>query len=504
MGSPVKAVESAVGGIGSAIGNVGKDLSGVLQVAAPLAGLAFPELLPAIGTFGGLGEAGLSGGLGELLAGNSEIAQAINAGLGGTLLSSGTQLATKGSINPISAIGSGILGGLGSPGLSNALGAAMTPAFTENSNVLDFLANSPNISPEVYASAAENNTPLIDVLASSPDISPTQYAQLTQSLPDEKLYGTPFNTPTMLQKIQNAGLGILKSPADLLNQATSSIQSGDVFTPAVGKGVALEEAPVIAGKYVSSLDKLKAQQQAQNQGIQTLDNSRVDSRIAAITNAMNQAGESSKVQGVLQQEGLVDANGNPIYNTITTRSGNIPTGTAASQPSLFSMLGFKKGGSVKGRKKYAQGSQITLQDLQKMQQAMAAAQLLKKKAQLAQTIANPTIYPTQKPYSQMEQMLTAQQGIGGMGGMGNIGNMNQPKAMKKGGLMNLKGHEMDFRDGGGFVPIGKKERADDVPARLSKNEFVFTAKAVRNAGGGDIKEGAKRMYRTMKQLEAKV
>ena len=72
-----------------------------------------------------------------------------------------------------------------------------------------------------------------------------------------------------------------------------------------------------------------------------------------------------------------------------------------------------------------------------------------------------------------------------------------------GGLMNLKGHEMDFRDGGGFVPLGKKERADDVPARLSKNEFVFTAKAVRNAGGGDIKHGAKRMYQLMKHLEAR-
>jgi len=72
-----------------------------------------------------------------------------------------------------------------------------------------------------------------------------------------------------------------------------------------------------------------------------------------------------------------------------------------------------------------------------------------------------------------------------------------------GGLMSLKGHEMDFRDGGGFVPLGKKERADDVPARLSKNEFVFTAKAVRNAGGGDIKHGAKRMYQLMKHLEAK-
>jgi len=74
----------------------------------------------------------------------------------------------------------------------------------------------------------------------------------------------------------------------------------------------------------------------------------------------------------------------------------------------------------------------------------------------------------------------------------------------KGGLMSLGGNEMDFRASGGFVPIGKKERADDVPARLSKNEFVFTAKAVRNAGGGDIKQGAKKMYQLMKNLEARV
>jgi hypothetical protein len=81
----------------------------------------------------------------------------------------------------------------------------------------------------------------------------------------------------------------------------------------------------------------------------------------------------------------------------------------------------------------------------------------------------------------------------------------QPAAM--GGIMNLKMGgmpvEMDLRAKGGFVPIGKKERADDVPARLSKNEFVFTANAVRNAGGGDIREGAKRMYNLMHKLEAK-
>jgi hypothetical protein len=74
--------------------------------------------------------------------------------------------------------------------------------------------------------------------------------------------------------------------------------------------------------------------------------------------------------------------------------------------------------------------------------------------------------------------------------------------MAKGGLMNLGGKEMDLR-GGGFVPIGKKERADDVPARLSKNEFVMTADAVRGAGGGDINKGAKRMYETMNRLEAR-
>ena len=69
-----------------------------------------------------------------------------------------------------------------------------------------------------------------------------------------------------------------------------------------------------------------------------------------------------------------------------------------------------------------------------------------------------------------------------------------------GGLMNLGGREMDLR-GGGFVPMGAKERADDVPARLSKNEFVMTADAVRGAGGGSVQKGADLMYDQMKRLE---
>jgi hypothetical protein len=76
-----------------------------------------------------------------------------------------------------------------------------------------------------------------------------------------------------------------------------------------------------------------------------------------------------------------------------------------------------------------------------------------------------------------------------------------------GGIIGLMGGgmpsmEMDYR-GGGFIPVGVKERADDVPARLSKNEFVMTADAVRAAGGGSVNEGARRMYELMNNLEAK-
>jgi len=64
--------------------------------------------------------------------------------------------------------------------------------------------------------------------------------------------------------------------------------------------------------------------------------------------------------------------------------------------------------------------------------------------------------------------------------------------------------ERDYRDKGGFVPVGVKEKADDVPAMLSKNEFVMTADAVRGAGDGNIKKGAQRMYDLMKRNEGKV
>ena len=82
------------------------------------------------------------------------------------------------------------------------------------------------------------------------------------------------------------------------------------------------------------------------------------------------------------------------------------------------------------------------------------------------------------------------------------GSMKEPVATKTLPLLDMGGKEMDLRAEGGFVPIGRMEKADDVPARLSKNEFVFTADAVRNAGEGDVDKGAEVMYNMMKNLEA--
>ena len=85
--------------------------------------------------------------------------------------------------------------------------------------------------------------------------------------------------------------------------------------------------------------------------------------------------------------------------------------------------------------------------------------------------------------------------MGGMGGLSSL--QTQPSDVTPPGM------ELDLR-GGGFIPIGTAEKADDVPARVSKNEFVFTADAVKAAGGGSVNEGAKKMYDTMKQLESQV
>ena len=127
---------------------------------------------------------------------------------------------------------------------------------------------------------------------------------------------------------------------------------------------------------------------------------------------------------------------------------------------------------------------LQLADLKK------TANLLDQKQGLA---AGLNFLPTvaSRKYSPAEMAITYQNAANG----GRIG-------MAEGGIMDLGGMEKDYRAEGGFVPIRREEKADDVPARLNVNEFVFTADAVRNAGGGDIDEGARVMENMMKHLEA--
>jgi hypothetical protein len=87
---------------------------------------------------------------------------------------------------------------------------------------------------------------------------------------------------------------------------------------------------------------------------------------------------------------------------------------------------------------------------------------------------------------------------GGIMGYKQGGTMVPPARQIEGGVI-----ELDARKTGGYIPYGKKERVDDVPAMLAKDEFVFTSRAVKAAGGGSAQKGAEKMYALMKQLESK-
>ena len=125
--------------------------------------------------------------------------------------------------------------------------------------------------------------------------------------------------------------------------------------------------------------------------------------------------------------------------------------------------------------------------------------------------SNPSYVPTNRPVNDLYQYYLNQENdedkkkqimskVNPLFGIGKAhgGMMNHPIRRLQGGIS-----ELDLRAKGGFIPMGVKEKADDVPAMLSKNEFVFTADAVRNAGGGSINKGAQKMYKLMKSLENK-
>jgi hypothetical protein len=110
-------------------------------------------------------------------------------------------------------------------------------------------------------------------------------------------------------------------------------------------------------------------------------------------------------------------------------------------------------------------------------------------------IKNPYFYQREGAVNPFAPTMAAN---GGIMGYKKGGSMVPPARQIEGGVI-----ELDARKTGGYIPYGKKERVDDVPAMLAKDEFVFTSRAVKAAGGGSAQRGAKKMYALMKQLEAK-
>jgi len=114
------------------------------------------------------------------------------------------------------------------------------------------------------------------------------------------------------------------------------------------------------------------------------------------------------------------------------------------------------------------------------------------------SIKDPYFYQREGAVNPFAPTMVAMAANGGIMGYRKGGSMVPPARQIEGGVI-----ELDARKSGGYIPYGKKERVDDVPAMLAKDEFVFTSRAVKAAGGGSAKRGAEKMYALMKQLESK-
>ena len=268
------------------------------------------------------------------------------------------------------------------------------------------------------------------------------------------LYG--MTDPTLFQQAQNFGLGALEKGSNFLSGAEGSGGVGDILSPGgtpVGLNLATAQAasvPLISGATESAIilgEQAMRDYERQFQDFQNFTGQQLADfsagRKAAILASMGRAGfGEDEINATLAQLGL--------------RNGG--------------RVGFEMGGDVSPTDSDEEG------------------------------MGGVIYYDEEgKPISQKEAMeyfnRQAEEEY----------RQKNNKAM--GGIINLMGGgmpsmEMDYR-GGGFIPVGAKERADDVPARLSKNEFVMTADAVRAAGGGSVDEGARRMYQLMDALEGR-
>jgi hypothetical protein len=201
----------------------------------------------------------------------------------------------------------------------------------------------------------------------------------------------------------------------------------------------------------------------------------------------------------LQAAGLDTENPNEMPRDVESLKGYLRTGYMKLNPNAeedeinqFVEANIREYAATGGRIGYNEGTdfQKWLEGKQKFEQGLNAEQLYKE-------------YLEDKRRQKIAEQKTMAANGGRIGyAFGDVvdqasGIMGLPQRVNQAGVK-----ELDLRDSGGFIPpVGVKEKADDIPAMLSNNEFVFTADAVRNMGNGDVNKGAQRMYDMMKYLE---
>jgi hypothetical protein len=198
-----------------------------------------------------------------------------------------------------------------------------------------------------------------------------------------------------------------------------------------------------------------------------------------------------------------------VGNLFTKKAGEATLGKTLGMFAAGSLLGGVLGqaqeeGDPEGITRNVGALRTKLADAYRNQRTFADAE--DEEAAIAQQVERDVSEYTAGPgYTNVQE--SASFATGGRVGLA----MGTPedKAIQASGIMNLPLNqnpagvtELDLRESGGFIPpVGVKEKADDIPAMLSNNEFVFTADAVRNMGDGNVNKGAQRMYDFMKYLE---
>jgi hypothetical protein len=415
-------------------------VKGVAKAVKSVAKSPIGRIALTIGATMLMGPAGLNLGAGVFGASNAFLAGAINAGAANLLV----QGITTGKFNPKEALLAAGVGGLTS-GLTQPGNIDTSSATSNAANITSNAAADITASPVSSASTSQ--------ILSEPSFGGLGVNQIA---PEVQFAAPSYSTI--------GGLGPTPSYTGLESNISSMTGTGYAAPKpnlpfqlqGAGDGSVIDANAITNDySYPGTIDKLRTS--ASNYG----------------TDLMNKA-----------QTGIQNLYKDPL-GTIAKAAGSVYE--TAKENAIPAGIGFATGYALGA----PQGENESDEDFAKRQQEEVNPLITYYGRNLQ--IKNPYFY---QKFGATNPFETAAQG--GIMGYKKGGSMIPPARQIEGGVI-----ELDARKTGGYIPYGKKERVDDVPAMLAKDEFVFTSRAVKAAGNGSAKRGAKKMYALMKQLESK-